>query len=225
MTSSSHYPYPHIVQEPSSSTRKMTADPFSQTSNFNLYNSNLSAMGSPFFTLLSGPSSLSQYNSQQVLSSKPSNPPSKAHVYNSNSIVGLPEREASFGSSKLPAQNIDNHYLKSKVDIRPVVPIRTLASDGGNTASCLHDVVQARKLSNPSVELAKAANYHTSHGIQQSNGFSSLKAAAICGPMPAQHEKLHSSSVPCQLSPLASGLPRVFCLYASECPKQFLMLE
>ncbi|XP_071719838.1 uncharacterized protein [Rutidosis leptorrhynchoides] len=213
--SSNHYSYPHIMQERSSSTRKMLVDPFLQTSSFSLHNSNLSAMGTPFFTLLSGPPSLSQYNSQQIPSSKSSNPPSKAYVFNSNTIVGPPQREASYGSSNPPTQVINNSYLKSKVNICSVVPVRSLASDGGNTTSCLHDVVQARKLSDPTVELAKAANYHTSHGIQQSNDFSSLKAAPISGPMPAQREKLHNPSIPLQPSPLISGLPRVFCLYAS----------
>lgn len=188
MINSCHYSYPHIVQEPCSSTRKMLADPLFQTSNFNLYNSNMSMMGTPFFTLLSGPPSFSQYDSQQVNSSKPLNPSSKVHVYNSSSIVAPKERDTSFGSPKLSSQNIDNRYLKSK-NISPVVPIRTLASEGGST----------------------------SHGIEQFNGLSSLKAAPVSGSTPVQCSKLHESPVPHQLSPLTSGLPRVFCLYASEC--------
>ncbi|XP_042756783.1 uncharacterized protein LOC111909928 isoform X3 [Lactuca sativa] len=177
MMNPSHYYYPHIVQEPCSSTRKTMADPLFQATNINLYNSSLSVMGSSFFTLLSGPpASFSKYDSQHVLSSKSS----KVQVHNSSSIVGPTECEPSF----------DNRYLKSKVDASPVIPVRALASDGGNTA-CLHDMVQVRKASDPNLEPAKVANYHTSHGIEQLNGFSSLKAPPTC------------------------GLPRVFCLYAS----------
>ncbi|XP_024982570.1 uncharacterized protein LOC112518972 isoform X5 [Cynara cardunculus var. scolymus] len=214
MNNASHYSYRHIVQEPCSSTRKMMNGPLFQPTSFNLYNSGLSVTGTSFFTLLSGPPPFSQYDSQQVLSSKPSNPASKVHVYNSSAVVGPTEHEASFGSPELSSQNIDNSYLKSKIDTCPVVPIRILASDGGNT-TCLHDIVQARKVSDPSLVVAKAANYHTSHGIEQLNGFSSLKDAPISGPTPAQSGKLHSSSIPHQPSPLANGLPRVFCLYAS----------
>ncbi|KAI3683972.1 hypothetical protein L1987_84489 [Smallanthus sonchifolius] len=188
MINSSHYTYPHIVQEPSSSTRKLMADPLFRTTNFNLYNSSLSAMGTPFFTLLSGPPSFSHYDSQQVLSSKPSNPSSNVHVYSSSCIVGPTGHESSFGHPKLLSQNIDNRYLKSKINVRPLVPIRSLASDGGNTAACLHE---------------------------QSNGFTSLKNVSVSGPMPAQHGKLHSSSVHHPLSLPTSALPRVFCLYAS----------
>lgn len=213
MNNASHYSYPHIVQEPCSSTRKMMTGPLFQPTNFNLYNSGLSVMGTSFFTLLSGPPPFSQYDSQQASSSKPSNPSSK-HVYNSSAVVGPTEREASFGSPELSSQNIDNGYLKSKIDTCPVVPVRALASDGGNT-SCLHDIVQARKVSDPSLVVAKAANYHTSHVIEQLNGFSSLKDAPISGPTPAQSGKLHSSSIPHKSSPFANGLPRVFCLYAS----------
>nr|XP_043611348.1 uncharacterized protein LOC122582981 [Erigeron canadensis] len=213
MVGSSHYSYPRIVQEPSSSTRKMMADPLFQSTSFNLYNSNLSATGAPFFTLLSVPPSFSQYDSQQVLSSKAT---SKTHIYNSNFIVGNNKHEASFVSPKPSSQNIDICNLKSKVDIRPIVPVRTLASNGGNAASCLNDVVQARKANGPNVELAKAANHLTSHGLQQSNGFRPLKSAVVSSPMPpTQRGKLHRPSVSHQLSPHASGLSRVFCLYAS----------
>lgn len=187
MMNPSHYYYPHIVQEPCSSTRKTMADPLFQATNINLYNSSLSVMGSSFFTLLSGPpASFSKYDSQHVLSSKSS----KVQVHNSSSIVGPTECEPSF----------DNRYLKSKVDASPVIPVRALASDGGNTA-CLHDMVQVRKASDPNLEPAKVANYHTSHGIEQLNGFSSLKAPPTC------------------------GLPRVFCLYASECSCHYCCLN
>ncbi|XP_021987626.1 uncharacterized protein LOC110884244 isoform X2 [Helianthus annuus] len=182
MTNSSRYTYPHIVQEPSSSTRKLMADPLFQTTNFNLYNSSLSVMGTPFFTLLSGPPAFSQYDSQQVLTSKPSNPSSNVRVYNSSSIVGTTGHESSFGPPKPSSENIDNRYLKSKINSRPLVPIRSLESDETNAASSLHE---------------------------QSNGFTSLKN------VPAQHGKLHSASVHHQLSLPTSGLPRVFCLYAS----------
>ncbi|KAI3512315.1 hypothetical protein L1887_19630 [Cichorium endivia] len=198
----SHYYYPHIVQEPCSSTRKIMPDPLFQPNNINLYNSSLSVMGTSFFTLLSGPpASFSKYDSQQLLTSKPPNPSSKVHVYNSSSIVGLTECEPSYSSPKLSSHNTDNRYLKSKIDACPV-------SDGGNsnTASCLHDIVQARKVSDPSLGLSKPASYHISHGIEQVNGFSSLKAAPTCGATPVNAH---------QLSPIASGLPRVFCLYAS----------
>lgn len=145
MINSSHYSYPHTVQEPCSSIRKLMADPLLQTPNFNLYNSSLSVTGTPFFTLLSGSPSFLQYDSQQVLNSKPSNSSTKVHVYD------------------------------------------------------------------PSLELAKAVNYHTSHGLQHLNGFSSVKAAPVSGPPSTQSGKQLSH----QLSPLTSGLPRVFCLYAS----------
>ncbi|KAI3826025.1 hypothetical protein L1987_00066 [Smallanthus sonchifolius] len=145
-------------------------------------------MGTPFFTLLSGPPSFSHYDSQQVLSSKPSNPSSNVHVYSSSSIVGPTGHESSFGPPKLLPQNINNRYLKSKINIRPIVPIRSLASDDGNTAACLHE---------------------------QSNGFTSLKNVPVSGPMPAHHGKLHSSSVHHPLSLRTSALLRVFCLYAS----------
>ncbi|KAL8263434.1 hypothetical protein R6Q59_024783 [Mikania micrantha] len=184
MINSSHYTYPHIVQEPSSSTRKLMTDPLFQTTNFNLYNSNLSVMGTPFFTLLSGP----PYDSQQVLSSKASNPSSNAQVHISSSTVGPTGRESSFGSPKLSSQNIDDHYLKSKIDIHPPVPIRSFASDGGNAAAYFHE---------------------------QSNGFTSLKNVPISGPIPAHNGKRHSSSAHHPLSPPTSVLPRVFCLYAS----------
>ncbi|KAL8205036.1 hypothetical protein R6Q57_010659 [Mikania cordata] len=184
MINSSHYAYPHIVQEPSSSTRKLMTDPLFQTTNFNLYNSNLSVMATPFFTLLSGP----PYDSQQVLSSKASNPSSNAHVHISSSTVGPTGRESSFSSPKLSSQNIDDHYLKSKIDIHPPVPIRSFASDGGNTAAYFHE---------------------------QSNGFTSLKNVPISGPIPAHNGKRHSSSAHHPLSPPTSVLPRVFCLYAS----------
>ncbi|KAK1411751.1 hypothetical protein QVD17_32456 [Tagetes erecta] len=188
MVNSSHYAYPRIAHEPSSSTRKLMADPLFQTTNFNLYNSSMSVMGTPFFTLLSGPPPFSQYDSQQVLSSKPSNPSSNVHAPNSRSIVGPPCHESSFGSRKLSSQNTDNHHLKPKIDTRALVPIRSLASAGGNTAVCLHE---------------------------QSNGFTSLKNMPVSDPIPAQHGKLHKSSVQHQLSHLTSVLPRVFCLYAS----------
>nr|GEU63116.1 post-SET domain-containing protein [Tanacetum cinerariifolium] len=215
MMKSSHLGYPPIVQEPCSSNQKMMANPLFQTTNFNVYNSSLSPMGTPFFTLLSGPPSFSQYDPQRVLSSKPLNPSGKAHVNNTSSGVGPTHREASFGSPKLQSQNIDNHYQKSKIENSPVAPIKTLASDSGNRVSSLHDLMQARRVSDPSLEPVKAANYHTSHGIAQLHGFSSPKAIQSSRPTPAQSGKLPSSSIPPQLSPVASGSQRVFCLYAS----------
>ncbi|XP_076957664.1 uncharacterized protein LOC143633199 [Bidens hawaiensis] len=187
MINSGRYGYPHIVQEASSSTRKLMADPLFQTANFNLYNSSLSVMGAPFFTLLSGPPSFSQYESQQVLSSKPSNPSSNVHVYKNNCMMAPTGRESLFCSPKLSSQNIDNSYLNSKTDIHPLAPVKSLPSDGGKSAS-LHE---------------------------QSNGFTSQKNAPVSGPMPSQHGKLHSPPLHHQLSLLPSVLPRVFCLYAS----------
>lgn len=194
MVNSSNYAYPRIAQEPSSSTRKLMADPLFQTTNFNLYNSSLSVMGTPFFTLLSGPPPFSQYDSQQALSSKPSYPSSNVHAYNIHSIVGPTGHQSSFGSPKISSQNTDNCHLKPKIDARPLVPVRSLASAGGNTAVCLHE---------------------------QSNGFTSLKNVPVSDPIPAQHGKLHNSSVHPQISLLTSVLPRVFCLYASECLDHF----
>ncbi|KAI7747226.1 hypothetical protein M8C21_002018 [Ambrosia artemisiifolia] len=188
MINSSRYTYPHILQEPSSSTRKLMADPLFQTTNFNLYNSGLSVMGTPFFTLLSGSPSISQYDSQQVLSSKPSNQTSNVHVYNSSSIVDLTGDESSCSPPKPSSENIDNRYLKSKTNIRPLVPIRSSEGDERNAEGSLH---------------------------KQSNGFTSLKNMPVSGPMPAQHGKLHSASVNHQLSLPTRVLPRVFCLYAS----------